>query len=109
MIWAVGILSIITVVLFVLYQKALSETTAVQSMFVMAVLDPKFCQGQRDKIMDYLRSSEANNAAELSTPFMLALANMAVTLAKSPSGSILLGAHAALWNAFKETKKQSVS
>ncbi len=107
MIWAVAILAILAALFFVLYQKVLSETRAVRSMFIMAVFDPQFSQGQRDKTMDYLKSIKANNAMEVSAQFNSALDNMAVRLAKSTKGSVLLGAHAALWAAFKEAKQKS--
>ncbi len=107
MIWAVAILAILAALFFVLYQKVLSETRAVRSMFIMAVFDPQFSQGQRDKTMDYLKSIKANNAMEVSAQFNSALDNMAVRLAKSTKGSVLLGAHAALWAAFKEAKQES--
>lgn len=107
MIWAVAIFSILVVVLFVLYRNALSETDAIRSMFIMAVFEPQFCQGQRNKIIGYLKSITANNAMEVSTQLIVALDNMAVKLAKSTEGSILLGAHAALWAAFKEAKQET--
>lgn len=109
MIWAVTILAILAAIFFVLYRKSISETNAVRSMFIMAILDPKFCQGQRDKTMDYLKSITAGNAMEVSLQFNSALDNMAVKLARSTKGSVLLGAHAALWAAFKETKAESTS
>ncbi len=109
MIWAAAIFAILTALLFVLYRKALSETHAVRSMFIMAILDPKFCQGQRDKTMEYLKSITAGNAMEVSLQYIPALDNMAVKLSKSTEGSVLLGAHAALWAAFKEAKTEPTS
>jgi hypothetical protein len=73
-------------------------------MFVMAILDGKFSQGQRDITMDYLKSLKANNAIEVSRQFHPALSKMVISLAaESP---ILLGAHAALWEAFKNANRE---
>ena len=47
----------------------------------------------------------ANNAMEVAQQFIAAFDNMAASLAKS--GSLLLGAHAALWLAFKEAKQET--
>ena len=103
----VAILSIITVLYFMLYKLSMREKHAVYSMFIMAVFDHEFCQRPHVMIMDYLQSITANNALEVSAQFMRALTNMAVTLAESTEGSILLGAHAAIWQAFKEAKEKT--
>lgn len=105
MIWAVAILSILVVGLYGSSRKAVSETNAIRSMFIMAVFDPEFCQGQRDKIIGYLKSMTANNAIEVAQQFIGAFDSMAVRLATE--GSILGGAHAALWGAFKEAKQET--
>jgi len=106
MIWGVVILSILVILLFSLYRKALGETDAIRSMFIMAVFDPEFCQGQHDKINGYLKSITANNAMEVGYQFIGAFDDMAVRLAK---GSLLLGANAALWSAFKKAKQETDS
>ena len=109
MVWVVAILAILAILLFVLYRKAMNETNAVRSMFIMAIFDSEFCQGQHDKTMDYLKSITASNAMDVSLQFNSALDNMAVKLAMSTNGSVLLGAHAALWAAFKEAKAEPTS
>ena len=101
---AEAILSIMVVVLFVLYRKAIGETNAIRSMFIMAVFEPQYCQDQHDKINGYLKSITADNAMEVSRLFIDAFDNMAVKLAK---GSLLLAAHGALWRAFKEAKQET--
>lgn len=109
MIWIAAILAILVALLFVLYRKAIRETDAVRSMLIMAIFDPSFSQGQRDKAMDYLESVTASDAMQVSLQFNLALDDLAIRLAKSENGSILLGSHAALWAAFKEAKAKSTA
>lgn len=109
MIWMTIFLLVVAAILFLLYRKSMSETMAVRSMFVMAVFDDEFSQGQRKKIIEYMRSIEAKNAEEVATKFNSAFDEMSVRLVKSPQGSILLGAHAALWAAFKEAKPGATS
>ena len=74
-------------------------------MYLMAVFSPDFCQTQHEKITDYLKSITANSAMELARKCHPAIDELATRLAKSVPGSTLLGANAALWQAFKKCKE----
>ena len=102
--WILVVPSVLAILFFVLYWKALSETNAIRAMYIMAVLDSEVCQGQRENITSYLKTITATDAMGVSKQFVVALDSMANKLAESAKGSILLGAHSALWQAFKQAK-----
>ncbi|MGJ5813609.1 hypothetical protein [Paludibaculum fermentans] len=105
MMWIVAILAIVLMaVLFFLF-KVLYEANIMRSMFVMAVLDREFLEGQRGKINDYMKSIAAANAIEVSKQFNAALDSMAFRIAKE--APILLGARAVLWEAFKNANSNT--
>ncbi|MDE3037692.1 MAG: hypothetical protein KGJ21_04480 [Pseudomonadota bacterium] len=74
---------------------------------MMVVLNSEFSEGRCTKIMEYLKLITAQNTMEISRQFNAASDNMAFRLAKE--SPLLLSAHAALWDAFKQTKQQTAT
>lgn len=107
MIWVVVILSMLNALFFALYRKALGETNAVRSMYILAILDPEFRGIQHGKLTEFLGSITARGAMEVAVQFNSAFDRMAAQLYKSANGSTLLSAHAVLWAAFKAVKVES--
>ena len=80
--------------MFGLYKRALDEGVGLTSLLVMVLLDDEVYKAQRKGLIDFVNSTQAKDAHELSSKVHAAMNDLAGKVAKS---NIVLGAPGFLW------------
>jgi hypothetical protein len=78
----------------------LNDTQHIYSLMILVPLDDEVRDSQRKGLIDFVTRTPARDASELSTKAYASTCQLAGRL----SGSSVLGAHAALWNARGKAK-----
>jgi hypothetical protein len=90
--------------MFGLYKRALDEGVGLTSLLVMVLLDDEVYKAQRKGLMDFVNSTPAKDAHELSSKVHAAMSELAAKVAKS---NIVLGAPGFLWKLKQDSAAKS--
>ena len=83
---------------------ALDEGTGLTSLLIMVLLDDEVRQSQRKGLIDFVKSTPAKDAHELSLKVHSAMSDLASKVAKS---NIVLGAPGFLWKLKQDSATKS--
>jgi hypothetical protein len=100
----VAALAGIVALLVALYRRALREATHLNALAILILLDEDVYKSQRQVLHDFVTTTPAQNAVDLSNKVHRSLGNLATRLA----GSSVMGSHCYLWK-LSQTSRTSVS
>jgi hypothetical protein len=90
--WLAGVLALLLLLFIALYRKSLKESRDLTNFALLILLDEGVCANQRKALTQFVRSSDARDAADLRIKVSLATAQLAARL-----GHTLLGTAGLLW------------
>jgi hypothetical protein len=90
----VAVLCALIVLLVALYRRALADTQHMFSLMILILLDDNVRVARKTDLINFVRSSKAQHATQLSLEVFRALRVLANGLARTS----VFGAHAQLWH-----------